>query len=62
MTYIQFRGYAQLDKELVELDNNKLIFSKDAVGNEPFEFLKQFFEKMGIEYYLITYDEIEIGE
>lgn len=62
MNGIQFRGYAKLDEEMVELDSNKLIFSEDAVGEEPFDFLKKFFKNMGIEYYLITYDKIIIEE
>jgi hypothetical protein len=62
MNGIQFRGYAKLDEEMVELDSNKLIFPEDAVGEEPFDFLKKFFKNMGIEYYLITYDKIIIEE
>ena len=62
MNGIQFRGYAKLNEEMVELDSNKLIFPEDAVGEEPFDFLKKFFKNMGIEYYLITYDKIIIKE
>ena len=62
MNGIQFRGYAKLDEEMVELDSNKLIFPEDAVGEDPFDFLKKFFKNMGIEYYLITYDKIIIKE
>jgi hypothetical protein len=62
MNGIQFRGYAKLNEEMVELDSNKLIFPEDAVGEEPFDFLKKFFKNMGIEYYLITYDKIIIEE
>ncbi len=62
MNGIQFRGYAKLNEEMVELDSNKLIFPEDAVGEKPFDFLKKFFKNMGIEYYLITYDKIIIEE
>ena len=62
MNGIQFRGYAKLDEEMVELDSNKLIFPEDTVREEPFDFLKKFFKNMGIEYYLITYDKIIIKE
>lgn len=62
MNGVQFRGYAKLDEEMVELDSNKLIFPEDAVGEDPFDFLKKFFKNMGIEYYLITYDKIIIKE
>lgn len=62
MTYIQFNGYADIDEEMSQLDPNKLTFPIDAVGKEPFEFLKKFFRSMGIEYYLFTYDKIEVEE
>lgn len=62
MTYIQFNGYANIDGEMSQLDPNKLIFPIDAVGEEPFEFLKKFFQNMGIEYYLFTYNKIEVEE
>lgn len=62
MNGIQFRGYAKLNEEMVELDSNKLIFPEDAVGEEPFDFLNKFFKNMGIKYYLITYDKIIIEE
>lgn len=62
MTYIQFNGYANIDGEMSQLDSNKLIFPIDAVGEEPFEFLKKFFQNMGIKYYLFTYNKIEVEE
>lgn len=62
MTYIQFHGYANMDGEMSQLDPDKLIFPIDAVGDEPFEFLKEFFQSVGIEYYLFTYNKIEIKE
>jgi len=62
MTYIQFNGYANIDGEMSQLDSNKLIFPIDAVGEEPFEFLKKFFQNMGIEYYLFAYNKIEVEE
>lgn len=62
MTYIQFNGYADIDGEMSQLDPNKLTFPIDAVGKEPFEFLKKFFRSMEIEYYLFTYDKIEVKE
>ncbi len=62
MTYIQFNGYADIDGEMSQLDPNKLTFPIDAVGEEPFKFLKKFFRSMGIEYYLFTYDKIEVEE
>lgn len=62
MTCIQFNGYANVDGEMSQLDSNKLIFPIDAISEEPFEFMKKFFKNMGIEYYLFTYNKIEVEE
>lgn len=62
MTYIRFNGYANIEGEMSQLDPDKLTFPIDAVSKEPFEFLKKFFRSMGIEYYLFTYDKIEVEE
>lgn len=58
-TNILFRGYILIHNEWLELSSDKLIFPKEAIGENPFEYIQNMMKSTGIDYYLVTYDEIE---
>ena len=60
-TGIQFIGYIMVNDEWVEL-NDKLNFPKEAIGNDPLDYIQELFKISGVEKYLVSFYEFPIKE
>ena len=60
-TGIQFIGYIMVSDEWVEL-NDKLNFPKEAIGDDPLDYIQELFKTSRIEKYLVSFYEFPIEE
>jgi hypothetical protein len=58
-TGIQFIGYIMVNDEWVEL-NDKLNFPKEAIGDDPLDYIQELFKTSGVEKYLVSFYEFPI--
>lgn len=58
---IQFIGYIMVNDEWVEL-NDKLNFPKEAIGDDPLDYIQELFKISGVEKYLVSFYEFPIEE
>ena len=60
-TGIQLIGYAMgKNNEWIKLNKKVLIFPKETVGDNPFDFIQKLFKASGINRYLVSFYDFPI--